>query len=168
MARNASRKYMWLWLPLLAIGLPGLYYLYRRNQPPAVIDRVLSRYQIPRQTRKYWIAVSAFETTPVGGRPWTSRVFRDSNNLFNVILSDKLQGQLGLRRLPYGEGQTVFPDLESSVVALYKYVIRAHNYPLEYSSLADLVKTMKQKGYYALAEGPYQAGAARAYENIYG
>jgi len=158
MALSASKKSILLWLLLPLIGLLALWFLFRRGPAPT-INRILSRYGIPSLTRKYWIAISAFETNF-----WTSRVFRDSNNLFNIIMPAKY----GLPALKYGEGQTIFSSTEESVVALAEHVLKPFNYPRVPASLGDLVSYMKTKGFYTASEALYQTGARSAFDKLYG
>lgn len=108
---------------------------------------------------KFWTAVSAFETA-VNGIPWNSRVMRDSNNLFNLIVPGK-------RRLQYGEGQTIYDRWEESVEDLYLRVMKPFKYPLEVETLADLVNYMKSKGYFTSSLDDYQNGARIWYNKLY-
>jgi len=106
------------------------------------------------QTIRYWIAVSAFETAG-----WTSRVFRDSNNLFNLRVP-------GSDRLPYGENQTIYGNLEDSVTGLFKHVLRPYQYPLQYNSIPELVTAMKQRGYFTSGLQSYIDGVVSWYSKL--
>ena len=157
-----SRKYSKFFQPLLIlfalIGLPALLWsMMRRSQgePETIIRRVLSRYTIPEQTIRYWIAVSALETSG-----WTSRVFKDSNNLFCLIVPKS-------ERLPYGEGQTIFLSMEEAADALYRRVIVPFKYPLSFASLDDLVMTQKEKGYFTAPLAGYMAGAKSWFNKLF-
>lgn len=107
------------------------------------------------ETIRQWIAVSAFETTG-----WTSRVFRDSNNLFNLRVP-------GSNRLSYGENQTIYGSLEDSVRGLFKHVIGPYQYPLNYKSIRDQVETMKQKGFFTYPLQGYIDGVVSWYSKLY-
>lgn len=157
-----SRKSSKFFQPLLILfGLIGLPFLFWRmmgrsqSEPETIIRRVLSRYSIPEQTIRYWIAVSALETSG-----WTSRVFKDSNNLFCLIVPKS-------DRLPYGEGQTIFLSMEDAADALYRRVIVPFHYPLSYASIDDLVMTMKDKGYFTAPLPGYLAGAKSWFNKLF-
>jgi hypothetical protein len=118
---------------------------------------------VPESTIKQWIAVSAFETNG-----WTSRVFRDSNNLFNVILPQASLQSEGLTKLTYGEGQTIFPDLASSVkIGLFKHVIQPFKYPLQFSGINSQVDFMKSKGYFTYDLQAYKDGVIYWYDKLF-
>lgn len=113
---------------------------------------------VPEETIKQWIAVSAYETAQPN--PWTSKVFRDSLNLFNIIVP-------GSTRLGYGEGQTVYPDIKASVYGLFDHVIEPFDYPLSFPSINAQVRFMKSRGYFTLAEDKYLAGVLYWYDQLY-
>ena len=142
----------------LILGLLGLvwYLLNFRNKPPQVIARVLRSEGMSDRMVKYWTAVSAYETNG-----WSSRVFRDSDNLFNLIVPKS-------NRLPYGEGQTIFESRELAAKGLFMHVIKPFRYPLEVSSLDELTEVMKQKGYYEISQGDYLRGVTAWYKKLYG
>src|SRR5262249_6755719 len=119
------------------------------------IRKALQLQGIPEQTIKFWIAVSAFETNG-----WTSQVFRDSNNLFNLIVP-------GLPALSYGEGQTIFASLEDAANGLYKYVIKPFNYPLYFPTLRTLTDFMKSKNFYISDSNSYYNGTLQWYNKLY-
>ena len=124
------------------------------NEENAIRD-ALHAYGIDEQTVKMWIAVSAFETSS-----WTSKVFKASNNLFCLIVP-------GSNKLPYGEGQTIYPDLDSAAKALYKSVLKPFAYPLSFTSISDLVSTMKSKGYFTGNQDTYLAGVKEKYLQLF-
>lgn len=98
---------------------------------------------------KYWTAVSKFETAS-----WTSNVFKQSNNLFNLIVP-------GSTRLKFGEGQTIFANISDSVDGLIDRVILPFKYPSSVGSIDELVAFMKKKGYFTGKESDYVAGVKR-------
>lgn len=98
---------------------------------------------------KFWTAVSWFETAG-----WTSNVLKQSNNLFCIIVP-------GSTRLNFGEGQTIYPDFESSVDGLIDHVIKPFKYPSEVFTIDELVAFMKKKGYFKGSETAYLAGVKK-------
>lgn len=152
-----SRKALGL---LVIIGLSGLVILVmffrRKKTPQEAIRKVLADYGVPEKTIRYWITVSAFETTY-----WTSKVLKQSNNLFNLIVP-------GGKHLDFGEGQSVYNNYEESVVALFQHVMKPFHYQLSYKSLEDLISDMKKKGYYLGSESDYQKGGAAVYKKLFG
>ena len=159
MAGTVSKRSRKLLAIFAMIGLSGLIlliWIFQRRNPQTVIAKVLSRYGINAKTIKYWIAVSAFET-----KGWTSKVYKDSKNLFTIIGP-------GDEHLDYGEGQSIYSSISDSVVALYKRVMVPFKYPLSYESIDDLVDTMKSKGYFTGDANNYKTGVKYWYQKIYG
>jgi hypothetical protein len=110
---------------------------------------------MPEQTAKYWVAVSMFETTT-----WTSRVYKDSNNLFCLIIPKS-------NRLPYGEGQTIFGSKKEAAQALIDHVIKPFKYAMNYTSISALVEQMKAKGYFESGQDAYTQGVIAMYRKQY-
>lgn len=102
----------------------------------------------------YWTAVSAFETAG-----WTSKVFKESNNPFNLIVKNS-------NRLPYGEGQTVFNSIEEGTAALVSKVLKPYKYPADFSRLQDMTDTMKEKGFYTSDKNQYYQGVLHWYDQM--
>jgi hypothetical protein len=151
-----SRKVLLLLLLVGLIGLPvAAVALFRRSNPQAVITRVMRNEGVDEKTIKQWIAISAFETAG-----WTSRVFRDSNNLFNLRVP-------GSVTLSYGEKQTVYGSLEDSVNGLFQHVLRPFSYPLNYSSIDSQVQAMKQRGFFTSGLQSYIDGVKLWYSKLY-
>lgn len=92
--------------------------------------------------------------------PWNSRVFKDSNNPFNLIVP-------GTEKLPYGEGQTVFKSIEDGINALYDRVIKPFKYPLNADSLESLNEYQKKKSYFLSGLDNYIAGSRLWYKRIF-
>jgi len=159
MAHLVSKRSAQGWKVFALIGLPVLLligavlYLLRRR-PATIIKRVLTKYSLSQSTINYWIAVSAFETAG-----WTSQVYRDSNNLFNLIVP-------GSNKLQYGEGQTIYPDPESSAIALWTEVIKPFKYSLNYPSLRSLTDDMATKQYYVSDPLIYYQGCLTWYNRL--
>lgn len=126
------------------------------RSPAAAIKAVMRKEGWDDQYIKLWTAISAFETNG-----WSSRVFKDSKNAFNIIVP-------GSTKLDYGEGQTIYPSVSESVTGLIKHVIGPFDYPTSASSLQTLVHIMKQKGYFTSSEDDYLAGARAWYLKLYG
>lgn len=105
-----------------------------------------------------WVAVSAFETAY-----WTSKVFKDSNNLFCIIVP-------GSNRLDYGEGQTVFPNIELSIdgpQGLYQRVLKPFKYPAHVQSIEELVTYMKNKNYFTADKAKYLEGVKATFKKLF-
>jgi len=154
-ARSASRRLLVLFA---LIGLPFLLVLFLLwwRRPQQVIRRKLKKLGYSDEVIKYWTCVSAFETAQ-----WTSKVYKDSNNLFAIIVPKS-------NRLDYGEGQTIFPNIGASVDGLIDRVIKPFKYPEYYASIDDLVKTMKKNGYFGGDVNVYINGVKSYYKKLYG
>lgn len=163
MSRNVVKP-SWVLFPIFAIaGLIVLLFRSRAKSPQSVIKKILSPLGLSPQMVKYWTAVSAFETADQNVKPyspWNSRVLRDSKNLFNIIVP-------GSQRLQYGEGQTIFPTWEDSVIGLYERVMKPFRYPAHVESLEDLVRYMKLKNYFTAPLDGYLKGARYWYDKLY-
>jgi hypothetical protein len=159
MARNAQNRSLVVLLicaivgPLVLLSL-SLFGKSKRT-PQSVIQQILWSLGVDQQTIKYWTAVSAFETAG-----WTSRVFKESNNLFCLIVP-------GTKKLQYGEGQTIFETWEEAATALYFRVMKPFKYSMKYNSIEELVRYMKQKNYFTSDEAAYVAGVNRWYNTLY-
>ena len=157
MGAKRSKLFRAVWIPFGIIGLLSLFFilLLRRNSPQAMIRRALSRYGVGSETIKYWIAVSAFETAG-----WTSNVYKQTDNLFNLIIPGSL-------RLTTGEGQTIFNAPEDSAVALVVHVLEPFKYPDNFASLQELVVFMKNKGYFTSNATAYITGVTYWYNKLF-
>jgi len=138
----------------LLIGLISLL-AFRRRSPQAIIRKHLSANSIPEQTVKYWIAVSAYETNG-----WSSQVFKDSRNLFDLIVPGK-------PGLSYGEHQTIYSTLDEAAEDLVKQVLHPFKYPNVFTSLQQMTDLMKSKGYYGIDKATYYIGAAQWYNKLF-
>ena len=125
------------------------------------------RLGISEPTAKMWVAVSAHETAAKDSNgtwvPWTSKVFRDSNNLMCIIVPNS-------RRLPYGEGQTIFDSMELSIdgpEGLYQRVLKPYKYPAHVQSIDDLVTFMKSKNYFTSDKAKYLTGVKSWYQKLF-
>lgn len=163
MSQNARRPSPVAWFIFGILGLFGLLYLVLvRNGYATLIMKTLQRLGISEQTAKYWVAVSAFETAS-GKTPWASRVFKDSNNLFCIIVP-------GSKRLQYGEGQTIFENATLSIdgaEGLYQRVLKPFKYPAHVSSIDALVDYMKSKSYFTSDKAAYLAGVKLWYSKLF-
>lgn len=155
-AQKRSRKgyVLFILVGLIALTMAAVYYLLKT--PQRVITLTLRKAGMDQQTIRFWIAVSAFETAG-----WTSRVFNDSNNLFNLVVPRS-------NKLPYGEGQTIYNSIEESAQALVDHVIKPFSYSLNYATIADLCHAMKLKNYYGSSEDSYTAGVRKWYQKLNG
>jgi len=140
---------------LSLVALVALAFRTVLQSPKGAISKVLASVGMDEQTIKFWIAISAFETNG-----WTSRVFKDSNNLFNIIVP-------GSVKLSYGEGQTIYSGIEESVRGLYDHVLKPYRYPLSFRKLADLVAFMKSKNYFESNEDAYLSGCKQWYKKLF-
>lgn len=160
MDRKSSKRFLWL-LPLFAII--GLLFLAFRKRPgltPALaIREALAGY--PERVIQYWTAISAHETAG-----WTSRVYKEGNNLFGMTLATKNTTAVG--KLPYGEGQAIFNSIADSAKDIRLYMERRFNYPMDFNSMAELVYYMKSKGYFTAPTLEYLASADAWYRKLYG
>jgi hypothetical protein len=147
-----SKQSRILLLLFALIGLAGLLMYRKKESPRQAIIKILKRNGIPQDTIDYWIAVSQFETAG-----WTSHVFNDSKNLFNIIVPGSI-------RLNYGEGQTIFNSYDEAAQGLVDHVLRPFKYPAVYDSPESLVAFMKSKNYFSSDVGTYSAGVREYYD----
>lgn len=159
MSQTARKLYL---IPLAIFGIIGLAVLLlfgqAKKNPQSVIKELLWELGISEPTIKFWTAVSALETDF-----WKSRVFKDSNNLFCIIVP-------GSKRLQYGEGQTIFANIEDSIIGpegLYKRVLKPFKYPAHVQSLDELVSAMKQRGYFTSDAKAYLQRLKQVYTQLY-
>lgn len=147
------------WQVLLGIlgitGLVAALLAMKKATPQSVITARLSKAGLPEQTVKYWVAVSAFETAG-----WTSQVFMDSKNLFNLIVPGK-------PALSYGEHQTIYSSLSDAADDVFNAVIKPFKYPYTYVNLQQLTDTMKSNGYYVSDANDYYAGTSDWYNKLF-
>lgn len=108
-----------------------------------------------------WIAISAHETAG-----WTSKVYRDANNLVGMTLAKRKDGSISPNttatgELPYGEHQAIFKNIRSSADDLVLYMQKRFSYPFDFPSLEAQVQYMKSKGYFGDSFANYYASALR-------
>jgi hypothetical protein len=154
MAAKPSKRSRIVLVLCVMLGLLGLLMFRRSTGPKAVIAEVLKRNGYPPETIKQWTAVSQFETAD-----FTSKVLKDSNNLFNIIVP-------GSNRLKYGEGQTIYASQAESVQGLVDHVMRPFKYPAVYDSPEALVEFMKSKNYFGSDLQSYKIGVRQYYDRL--
>lgn len=181
MARNASKPFLMLLLFLTTGGLLYLLFAYlsKRNQSTAgnlpspgktspdlltgkagaAIRNALAGY--PEQTIRNWIAISAHET---GG--WTSRIYREANNLFGMTLASKNTTAIG--RGPYSEGQAMFASIDDSAKDIRLYMEKRFSYPRQFPTLLDQILYMKSKGYFTDSVDNYFTAVEKWKRKFYG
>lgn len=151
----------WPVLLLLSV-VGGLLFLALRKRPsqaPAQeIRKALAGY--PDNVIKYWIAISAHET---GG--WSSRVYKEGNNLFGMTLASKNTTAIG--ELPYGERQAIYRSIADSAQDIRLYMEKRFKYPASFNSLAELVAYMKSKNYFTDSTLNYLQGADAWYRKLF-
>lgn len=131
-----------------------ILYLRTRKNPITVIRNTLKRAGYSDRVVNNWIAISAHETAG-----WTSRVYRDANNLFGMTLAGKNTTAVGA--LPYGEHQAIYNNIQSSADDLVLYLQKRFKYPADFATLRDQVEYMKSKNYFGDSFANYYAGALR-------
>ena len=138
MARKRLKAYLVLLSLFAVIGLIVRLLTRRRdqNQQAQLIIQTLMSKGMDLQTARQWVTVAALETNG-----FTSQVYKDSHNLFGLRRADK-------PALGYGEHQNIFPNDLDSINALFEWVIKYWNYPLNFSSIQDQAEFMKSKWYY--------------------
>lgn len=130
--------------PLL-IGLASLLLLFRKKEtifPAQIISERLKKAGLSDRLVKWWVAVSDHETGT-----WTSRLFRDANNLFGM--------KQPMTRATYSVGPTkssegnfaTFRSLDDSVKDLLLYM-EEFRYPKDFLGIEDFIAFMKYKNYY--------------------
>lgn len=180
MARKYSKLFLMLLLFLATGGLLYLLFVYltRSNQatasnslpaksspdistgkPGAAIRNALTGY--PEQTIRNWIAISAHETAG-----WTSRIYREANNLFGMTLASKNTTAIG--RGPYAEGQALFASIDDSAKDIRLYMEKRFNYPRQFPTLLDQIIYMKSKGYFTDSVDNYYNAVSKWKRKFYG
>lgn len=169
MAQKRSKWLVWLFVPFGLIGLFALLLGMKRKPnsnevipdnplpetPQEIILRILQAKGMDLQTAQQWVSVSALETNG-----WKSQVFKDSRNLFCLIVPGK-------PALPYGEHQTIFDTMEASVEGLWRYVIDYWNYPVNFESIQEQAEFMKSKWYYGGAITSYADNMRYWYKKLF-
>ena len=145
------RKHWKYWLSAGLLTLVGLVLWVRmKNDPAAVIKREFRRAGLTDQLIAWWTAIAKHETAN-----FTSRVFRDSNNLFSMKLAGKNTTAIGA--LPYGERQAIFRSVTDSAKDQILFMTRRWNYPKDFASLEQLISYMKARNYFEQNEADYLA-----------
>lgn len=155
MARKLSKRSRWLLIFSLVSGLIVLAWMWMRSKDPrSVIKRELSNAGFSDRMIAYWIAISQHETAG-----WTSRVYKEANNLFGMTLASRNTTAIGA--LPYGEHQAIYKSILDSARDQVLYLTVRFHYPKDFSSLRSLVDYMKAKGYFGDSVSNYYAGVSR-------
>lgn len=140
-------------------GTSSSLLLPNQQQIMQIIQDTLEGYGMDEQTAKFWVAVSAFETAG-----WTSQVFADSNNLFDI----RHWPGSKLPYLSYGEGQVIFDSYQAAADGLIKYVLTPFSYHKNELTLQNLTDEMKQNGYYESDSTTYFVDVSQWYTKLYG
>lgn len=131
----------WLIAGLLSLVLGILVLLKLRNDPTTVIKRTFARAGLSDKLASWWTAIAKHETAG-----FTSRVYRDGNNLFGMKLP---KGEtLAIGQLPYGERQAIFRSISDSAKDQVLFLTKRFHYPSDFTSLLDLIVYMKERGYF--------------------
>lgn len=140
--RSGSGRGTWvLWL----IGSLSLLWLFLSGKsssgPSATIQSILTQNGYSDRMARWWTAVSNLETAA-----WTSKLFKDYNNLFGM--------KQPLTRFSYSRGPSLSPagyatfDSQADSVRDLVAYMKEFNYPKDFSSIDDQVAFMKSKGYF--------------------
>lgn len=128
-------------LILLLLFLRGKSSSAMGSSPRATIQSLLTEAGYSDRVANWWTAVSNLETGA-----WTSKLFRDYNNLFGM--------KQPLTRFSYSQGASTSPpgyatfaSQADSVRDLIAYM-KEFNYPKDFNSIDDLVAYMKSKKYF--------------------
>lgn len=144
MVRKRSPRFQKALTYSLLLGLAALIYWMvakYRNNPEAAIRREFKKAGVAPNVIDYWVAVAKHETAG-----FTSRVFKDSNNMFGMKLARR--NTLATGQLPYGEGQAIFKSVTDSAKDQILYFTKRFQYPSYFDSAESLVRFMKSKGYF--------------------
>jgi hypothetical protein len=134
---------------LLPIGLLIALYLFLRGKsssvtgssPQGTIQNLLTAAGYSDRVARWWTAVSDLETGT-----WTSKLFRDYNNLFGM--------KQPLTRFSYSRGASASPpgyatfDSQADSVRDLIAYMNQRNYPSDFNSIDDMVAFMKSKQYF--------------------
>jgi hypothetical protein len=160
MPRNAYPLSLKVFLFSLISGLIALviWILQKKKKgssPREIILKTFTKYEWSEQMIKYFTAISAFETAG-----WTSKYFRNENNLFAMTLASK--NTLATGKAGYGQEPSIahFKSIEDSAEDFQLYLKTRFNYPDNFTSLLELVSYMKYKGYFESDESKYYDGVS--------
>jgi len=113
-------------------------------------------------TKKLWLAVSAYETGF-----WSANVFNQTNNLFSLHLSPRDTFAVG--SIPADGGFVAkYSNVEYAAKALNLYFKRLNWTKLNFSTLEELVNYMRNKSFFTIDPKVYLLGATNAYAKING
>lgn len=156
MEAKRSKQSRQLWISLFVSGLIALisYLLWRNRSPKAVIRSVFRSAGYSEKFIDYWIAISQHETAG-----WTSRVYREGNNLFGMTLARK--NTLAIGELDYGERQAIFKSIRDSAKDQILYLTVRFKYPREFATLKDLIDYMKSKNYFGDSVSNYYTSVSK-------
>lgn len=147
MAAQRSQQFRKQWKSWLIGGLLclaallGLIVWIRKSDPQTVIRSTFSKAGMSEKLIRWWTAIAKHETAG-----FTSRVYREGNNLFGMKLPRGTTTAVG--ELPYGERQAIFRNITDSAKDQLLYMTKRFNYPADFASFLDLVTYMKQRGYF--------------------
>lgn len=152
----ASKKPSPVGLVILLLSLLGsviALIAYRKKGSTSTAQMILDKIEAAGYSfdfAKYWVAVSKFETAN-----YTSPLYRDAHNLFGM----------GYPTVGKDYGSTMskeglkskYPTDNDSIDDLIEYLV-AFKYPHTVKSPDELVRIMKQNGYFTADENTYLQG----------
>lgn len=111
------------------------------SNPQGTIQSLLTGAGYSDRVARWWTAVSDLETGT-----WTSKLFRDYNNLFGM--------KQPLTRFSYSRGASTSPpgyatfDSQADSVRDLIAYMNQRNYPQDFNTIDDMVAFMKSKQYF--------------------
>lgn len=154
MAARHSKRFIWVLVPLLTIGL--LWMMTRKkNSIDAIIKETLTRAGYSQRMADMVVAVSKHETGN-----FTSSLSRRAKNLFGMM-QPRRRPTLSIGVTEASEGQ--FATFKSYEDAAKDFVLYLQNmkYPKDFADVDSLVSFMRSKGYFTDTLSNYLTGVKR-------
>jgi len=131
----------------LLVGLLIAYVIFQiKKGIPNKITGILESAGFSKPMARWWVVVSALETGI-----WTSNLFKNYNNLFGMMQPVR-RPTTSIGSSPSGFAS--FSSQTKSVEDLVKY-LEWFNYPKSFGSMFEMVKFMKNKGYFTISSNAY-------------
>lgn len=163
----AAKQLKWYQKPFILLALSGLLGLVVWiiiwmwfPSPKNRIVRACKRAGYSEDFGKVMAAVSAHETNG-----WTSNVYKEGHNLFGMTLASRNTLAIGV--MDNAERSAKFKSDADSVEDFIMYLTIRFNYPKDLNSIEDIVRYMKEKGYFTDQFANYYNGVKSWYIKLW-
>ena len=144
------------WLSIFGLLIALVLFLRGRKKTGSISQQIqdsLTAQGYSPSMAKWWAAISAHET---GG--WTSRAFREGNNLFGMTLPSGQTTAVGLMATPNPEKLAQFKSVDDSIKDLVLFLAVRWKYPKNFDSLQSMLDYMKARIYFTDSMANYSRG----------